>query len=70
MEKKLKLWRLKSNKNEQTKMLADTLYNTDNAKNLLPGFDLHSGPWCHPRSEFGLKFESFHGVMLHGFPIF
>ncbi len=65
LEKKLKTWRLSSNENEQTKLLADTLWATDNAKNIVPGFDLFTGPWGHPRSEFSLKFESFHRVLLY-----
>ncbi len=63
-EVRLKRWRLPTNRNEQTKLLANRFYATDNAKNLLPSNDMFAGPWGVVRSAFLLKYESFHLVSV------
>ncbi len=65
-EEKLDLWRKQRldgrNTNEQLKAIADSLWNTYNAKNALIGWDVHVYPWGNAKSLFGLGYESFHKV--------
>ncbi len=61
-ERRLKKWRVQTNRNEQTKLLGNRMWSTDNGKNILPSHDMFSGPWGVVRSAFLLKYESFHTV--------
>ncbi len=61
-ERRLKGWRDPNNQNEQTRLLANRMWNTDNGKNVIPTHDMYSHPWGVVRSAMLLKYESFHTV--------
>ncbi len=48
--------------NEQTRYIAQRLWATVNAKNLLVGGDVFEYPWGTPRSAMHLKYEAKHKV--------